>query len=93
MSSTEFVVTGMVCSGCSGTVEKLAAGVAGVSAASADAKTGSLTVSHDGSANLDAVQEAVRGGGFGVRACGSAGCQCANCNCDPCQCASADACS
>ncbi len=66
MSSTNFVVTGMVCGGCSGTVAKLAAGVAGVTDASADHESNSLTVTHDDSADMNAVVEAVRGGGFEV---------------------------
>lgn len=86
MSQLEFTVTGMVCSGCSSSVERLAVGVAGVTAARVDHQLGSAVVAHDGSADAEVLYAAIVAAGFGVRTCGNAGCECSTCRCEPCGC-------
>ena len=84
MSRLEFTVTGMVCSGCSTSVERVAVGVAGVTAASIDHQVGSAVVDHDGSVDAEALYAAIADAGFGVRTCGNAACECSTCRCEPC---------
>ena len=79
MSEMAFRVTGMVCSGCSDTVQKVVAALPAVTNAVVNHETGAATVTHDGNAETDAVYAAIRDAGFGV-------CTCANCTCDPCAC-------
>ena len=79
MSQLEFKVTGMVCSGCSSTVESVVGALSGVTAVSVDHESGNATVSM-GSANDDSVYAAIRDAGFGVRTCGNDNCACANCH-------------
>ncbi len=87
MSQLEFKVTGMVCDGCSSTVQKVITGLAGVSSATSDHVSGATSVEHDPSACAPAViYQAVRDAGFGVSVCGNPACKCSNCHCDPCQC-------
>ena len=84
MSGLEFEVTGMVCSGCSETVEGVVSGLSGVSGASVNHESGAAVVDHDGSADAEAVYAAIKDAGFGVRTCGNPNCRCAVCRCDPC---------
>lgn len=86
MSRLEFAVTGMVCRGCSSSVERVAAGVAGVTAARVDHAVGSAVVEHDGNADAEALYAAIVDAGFGVRTCGNAACECSTCRCEPCAC-------
>ena len=86
MSQLEFAVTGMVCSGCSASVERLARGMASVTAARVDHERGSAVVEHDGRMDPEALYAAIVDAGFGVRTCGNAACECANCRCEPCAC-------
>ena len=79
MSELTFTVTGMVCSGCSDTVQKVVTALAPVSAAQVSHETGEATITHDGSVDADAVYAAIRDAGFGV-------CKCVDCKCDPCAC-------
>ncbi len=81
MATVEMNVTGMSCSGCSGTVHDVLVALGGVSSATVDHASGATTVEHDGSVDSEAIASAVRDAGFGV-----ATCLCTNCNCDPCGC-------
>ncbi len=87
MTTLEMKVTGMSCSGCSGTVHNVVVGLSGVSSASVDHASGATTVEHDGSVDSEAIFGAIRDAGFGVSTCGNESCVCANCGCDPCACA------
>ena len=86
MNTLEFEITGMVCQGCSQGVERMAVSLAGVSGAVVDHETGTASVTCDPSVEPDAVYEAIRDGGFGVRACGNPACACDDCHCSPCAC-------
>ena len=66
MSKMEFRVTGMMCTGCSDTVQKVLSGLSGVSSASVDLDSGMAAVERDSSIDDDAVHGAVRDAGFGV---------------------------
>ena len=79
MSELAFKVNGMVCSGCSDTVQKVVTAIDGVSGANVDWETGATSVEVGGSVDPDAVYTAIRDAGFGV-------CTCSNCRCDPCSC-------
>lgn len=79
MSELAFRVTGMVCGGCSDTVQKVVTALPAVSDALVNHETGAATVTHDGGADAEAVYAAIRDAGFGV-------CACVNCKCDPCTC-------
>ena len=79
MSQLTFRVTGMVCAGCSDTVQKVATAIDGVSSVNVDWETGATALEVGASVDPGAVHTAIRDAGFGV-------CQCSNCQCDPCQC-------
>ena len=86
MGELTFTVTGMVCSSCSETVQRVVTALGPVRDASVDHESGDATVTHDGNVDAGAVYAAIRDAGFGVRACGNDACGCGNCNCDPCGC-------
>ena len=86
MSELTFTVTGMVCSGCSETVQRVVAAMDSVSDALVSHETGDATITHDGNVDANAVYAAIRDAGFGVRTCDNDTCKCPNCNCDPCTC-------
>ena len=85
MSQLEFQVTGMVCSGCSETVERVVGAMSGVSGAKVDHESGIAVVDHQ-SADAEAIYAAIADAGFGVRTHGNTECACLNCRCDPCTC-------
>ena len=91
MSQLAFEVTGMVCSGCSDTVQRVVGAVSGVSSAKVDHESGATVVDHDG-ADAEAVYAAINDAGFGVRTTSNAACKCANCRCDPCTCTASKQC-
>ncbi|MFC6955352.1 heavy-metal-associated domain-containing protein [Halorubellus litoreus] len=64
--TTELTVTGMSCGHCEETVEDALADVEGVTAASADNETDSVTV--DGDADVDALVTAVKDAGYDTSA-------------------------
>lgn len=66
MSQMAFKVTGMVCTGCSDAVQKVLAGLPGVSSASVDYDSGNALVERESSLEEDTVYAAVRDAGFGV---------------------------
>ena len=68
MSELTFTVTGMVCSGCSDTVQRVVTALGHVSHAVVNHETGDATVTHDGNVDADAVYAAIRDAGFDVRA-------------------------
>ena len=70
MSQLEFVVTGMVCSGCSDTVKSVVGAISGVGTVSVDHESGATSVSLEG-ASEDSVYAAIRDAGFGVKTCGN----------------------
>ena len=78
MSELAFKVNGMVCSGCSDTVQKVVMAVPAVTDALVNHETRAAKVTHDG-ADVEAVYAAIRDARFGV-------CTCANCTCDQCAC-------
>lgn len=86
MSRIEFKVTGMVCAGCSQTVQRIVTGLGGVIGADVDHETGAASADVTGGVEPDAIHAAIRDAGFGVSACGNDACGCANCDCDPCLC-------
>ena len=79
VSELTFTVKGMVCSGCSDTVQRVVTALGPVSDAVVNHETGDATVTHDGNVDVDAVYAAIRDAGFGV-------CACVDCKCDPCNC-------
>ncbi len=81
MGQLDVKITGMVCSGCSDTVQKVISGIAGVNSASVDHVSGNASVQLDASADADAVLVAIKDAGFGL-----SNCKCTNCTCDPCLC-------
>lgn len=85
MSQLTFEVTGMVCSGCSDTVQRVVGAIAGVSSTKVDHESGDAVVDHDG-ADAEAIYAAIKDAGFGVRTCGNEACVCQNCRCNPCSC-------
>lgn len=86
MSQLAFKVTGMVCAGCSDTVQKVVTAIDGVSSANVNWETGAAALEVGASVDPGAVYTAIRDAGFGVATCGNPACKCSNCHCDPCQC-------
>ncbi len=86
MHTLEFLVTGMVCQGCSHSVERMVVALDGVEDAAVDHRAGTASVTCAPRVAPEAVHDAVRDGGFGVRACGNPDCACDDCHCQPCAC-------
>ncbi len=86
MTTLEFDVTGMVCQGCSNAVRTMVLSLTGVESAAVDHETGTASIAGDASMTAAAVHDAIRDGGFGVRACGNPRCTCDDCLCEPCDC-------
>ena len=70
MSQLTFEVTGMVCSGCSDTVQRVVGALSGVSGVKVDHESGDAVVDHDG-ADAEAIYAAIKDAGFGVRTGGN----------------------
>ena len=63
---TSLKVKGMHCSGCEGLIKDVVSDITGAKAISADAKTGTVRVSHDTPATLEKIKAAIRENGYQV---------------------------